>query len=363
MTVRVFLYCQFYNADSWAALCEAATGDVPSWKTFEKDLPAMESALHDLSIKQKKKIYLGGFQLVPPTVYFDPALNRNRDKNIYNFAASLRLVMAMMESDLPAQLKSCRFAVDASNVLQTIPTLGGFLSLNILCFLNDTPQFTWLYRDFATCGPGSRNYLRRIFGPCISNAEMEDAGLKWLTEQQFKYYARLGQDAPHEWENGLRPGMRVLDVENALCWAHRYVNAYMGEGRRRGKPKLKSFADLPMPRYDPAVTEGCTHAAWAAEKRHVGNSSEAPWATAAEDTLDGAISEQGEDVYEIERVVAKRGRLFRVRWKGWPPEQDTWETEATLRDGAEEVSYFSALERSDSGVCSEHCEASVKRKR
>lgn len=240
MAVRVFLYCQFYNADSWAVLCGAATGDVPSWKTFEKDLPAMEAALHDLSIKQKKKIYLGGFQLVPPTVYFDPALNRNRDKNIYNFAASLRLVMAMMECGHPAQLKRCRYAVDASNVLQTIPTLGGFLSLNILCFLNDTNNFTWLYRDFATCGPGSRNYLRRIFGPCISNGEMEDAGLKWLTEQQFKYYARLGQDPLHEWENGLRPGMRVLDVENALCWAHRYVNAYQGEGRQ-GQAETEEF--------------------------------------------------------------------------------------------------------------------------
>lgn len=108
MTVRVFLYCQFYNADSWAVLCGAATGGIPTWKYFADDLPAMEDALHDLSLVQKKKIYLGGFQLVPPTVYFDPQLNRNRDKNIFNYAASLRLVMAMMESGLPQMLSKCR---------------------------------------------------------------------------------------------------------------------------------------------------------------------------------------------------------------------------------------------------------------
>lgn len=233
-----------------------------------------------------------------------------------------------MEAGLPAQLAGCTYAVDASNVLQTIPTLGGFLSLNILCYLNDSTNFKWLYRDFATCGPGSAKYLQRIFGEKVINSlDMQSAGLRWLFDNQWRYYARLDVDPPHEWETaGLKPGLRVLDIENALCWCHRYVAAYL----KNGSP---SVADIPMPEYDPSLTEDAGPPAWCMEEKWVESTSIPAYLGAKDQRL--AAVEEG--LYEVERVVGRNGGRFRVRWKGYPPEEDTWETEAQLREGSGEV--------------------------
>ena len=52
---------------------------------------------------------------------------------------------------------------------------------------------------------------------------------------------------------------------------------------------------------------------------------------------DGNMSEEE---YEVERITAERcqrgRRKFLVKWRGWPPEDSTWESSAALA-GAKEV--------------------------
>lgn len=250
-----------------------------------------------------------------------------------------------MESGLPERLRQCVYAVDASHVLQTAPTLGGFLSLNILCYLNGSPHMKFFYRNFATCGPGSRYFLQRMFGkPAINSVAMEAAGLKWLYDHQWTYWARLGEDPPHAWTIGIRPGMRVLDFENALCWAHRYVNAYLRKG-------YSSFANLPPPEYDPEKVASSSMPAWCDEERYAWNDSRPAFtgdydeeAVKGKQEEQRRLDEEEEDVYEVEKIVCRKGSrtdkngLFRVRWKGYPPEEDTWERASSLAEDANEVS-------------------------
>lgn len=251
-----------------------------------------------------------------------------------------------MESGLPQRLLDCKYAVDASHILQAFPTLGGFLSLNTLCSLNDSPHMKLYYRNFASCGPGSRQFMQRMFGKsAINSVAMEAAGLKWLYDHQWTYWARIGEDPPHAWAIGLRPGMRVLDFENALCWAHRYVNAYLSKGHR-------SLADLPPPEYDPETVSYSSMPAWCDEERHADDPNRAAFESDYEEEEEkrrqAALDREDEDVpdecYEVEKIVTRKGHrtdkdgLYRVRWKGYPPEDDTWERASALGEGAKEVS-------------------------
>ena len=177
-------------------------GETPSWKNFS--LEKYEAILYQRLIVEKKKIYYGGFQIVPPVRQFGGALP--------SYSASLRLVKAMMEMGLPAQLNGLKYAVDVSEVIMSVPTFGGFMSMCLLIILNEVPGWTFYYRDFATCGPGSRGYLQRLFGKeVINNKAMEEAGLRWMFQNQWRYYARLNLDPPHAWTLGIRPGLRVSE--------------------------------------------------------------------------------------------------------------------------------------------------------
>ncbi|KAK4689562.1 hypothetical protein P7C73_g544, partial [Tremellales sp. Uapishka_1] len=324
---RIFLYCGFYNDSTWRELVEGL-GETPSWKTF--DLEKYERILHEKSIIRGEKIYYGGFQIVPPTVYF------GRPNPLPHYAATLRFIKSLMEMGMPAQLLECRYAVDASAVLQTAPTLGGFMSLNLVCYLNDSPHLHFSYRNFASCGPGSRQYLQRLFGKStINSVAMEEAGLRWLQENQWRYWGRLGEDPPHAWEVGIRPGMRVLDIENALCWCHRYIDNYEKTG-------YGNLAQIPYPTYDPATTEQLSASAWCDEEAHVTHRSRPAWPGDYEEEK-AKLQSVGEQVYEVEKVVSRRGSrmdkdgLFRIRWKGFPPEDDTWERASSLQEGASEA--------------------------
>lgn len=177
-SVRIFLFCGFHSGSTWEALVNGL-GEVPSWKTF--DLEKYEHILHQRSIVQQQKIYDCGFQLVPPTVYF------GRTTPLPHYAATLRFVMSLMEMGMHNKILDCKYATDAGAILQTVPTLGPFLSLCLLCYLNTSSHLNLSYRNYASCGPGSRGFLQRIFGRSVINSTaMEEAGLKWLYTNQWR---------------------------------------------------------------------------------------------------------------------------------------------------------------------------------
>jgi transposase InsO family protein len=60
----------------------------------------------------------------------------------------------------------------------------------------------------------------------------------------------------------------------------------------------------------------------------------------------------GDEVFVVERIVAKRKRgrsmQFLVAWKGYPPEENTWEPRSSLRGAAEALADFEFSQRSAS---------------
>lgn len=92
------------------------------------NLEKYESILYERSILQKEVIYTSGFQLVPSTFYYG--------RNLPHFVATLRFVMTLMETGLPEKSSQCKYAVDASPILHSFPTLGGSLAQNILVSLS-----------------------------------------------------------------------------------------------------------------------------------------------------------------------------------------------------------------------------------
>lgn len=146
-----------------------------------------------------------------------------------------------------------------------------------------------------------------------------------------------GELSPERLIDHCQLSIQTLDCENSLCWAHRYVNDFTRQG-------YKSLNDLPFPTFDPSADEA-TFPAWCDEQQNADTSSKAIFAGDYEE--EAAKLEElvdiGEKVYEVEKIVSRKGNrtdkngLFRVRWKGYPPEDDTWEKETDLRDGSGEV--------------------------
>lgn len=61
----------------------------------------------------------------------------------------------------------------------------------------------------------------------------------------------------------------------------------------------------------------------------------------------------GDQVFEVERIVAqrKRGRRleYLVRWRGYPPEEDTWEPLASLRSANDALADYHNNQRASGG--------------
>lgn len=168
--------------------------------------------------------------------------------------------------------------------------------------------------EWAACGPGARDGLKKIFGSHVLPVDSD--AIKFLYEHQHDYWTRLGIEPPVR--HLTRKGVSVVDLEHSLCEFDKYCRKKHPEisGRRTNMKKRFTPSDLP---YTGSLPEK-----WTQER-----------AIESDEFRPAAIDEKdGVPLYEVSHIIAQSagGKRFLVRWKNWPPEDDSWEPASNLTD-------------------------------
>ncbi|KAH9888849.1 hypothetical protein C8Q73DRAFT_654736 [Cubamyces lactineus] len=308
---RVMIFRSFNRMETWELLT-AHFGEI-TWRDF--DLNAYEEVL--LAEQQENALY--GHAYIIPSPRFGGRANASNH---------LRLVQLMMEEDLPGQLKRLHHLKDAHGRISLFPGMGDFMALQLLLDLNMTAHFDFSEDEWVALGPGSLECLRKMFGPSVRGVELE--ALEYLHRTQQDHFARLHirpRDIPRV--PGRTPGLSMVDLEHALCECEKYSRAHHPSIKgKRQKVAKRAF----VPRPEPITADVPAHWLRAPRKR------------GAKLTYPSSFLVGDEQQYEVSHIVAeKRGQSgtgdpqYLIRWLGWGPDDDTWQRESDLVDGAPDV--------------------------
>ncbi|GJE91065.1 chromo-domain-containing protein [Phanerochaete sordida] len=299
---RVILFRTFNKIETWEFLKEEL-GDL-TWKGF--DIKAYQNALKNA----EQALYHNAYIMPAPKLGY-----------AINYEAHLRLIEAMMDAKLPHELLRFKHLKDAHGYLSLYPSMGDFTTMQMLLDLNMLPHFQWSEDEWVALGPGSRACLEKMFGADMRNERQAAHALRYLRDAQASWYNWLS--VPSRAVPRLSParaaGLSMVDIEHALCECEKYSRAglpsFSGARTKVGKRAFR-------PRDGALTAELPAH-----------------WLTPPPVTIAAVIGQppaRGEDEYEVEAIVAERGKLYCVRWAGWSIDDDSWEPRENL-EGAQEL--------------------------
>ncbi|KAI0367036.1 hypothetical protein BV20DRAFT_951010 [Pilatotrama ljubarskyi] len=310
---RVMLFRSFNKIETWELLTEHF-GEL-TWRDF--DVNAYEAVLLE---EQKRNPLYGHAYIIP-----SPKLGGR-----VNASNHLRLVQLMMEEDLPGQLQKLHHMKDAHGRIALFPSMGDFMAMQLLLDLNMTAHFDYPEDEWVALGPGALQCLQKIFGPAIHGFELD--ALRYLHKTQRTHFARL-RIRPDRIPRvpGRAPGLSMVDLEHALCECEKYSRAYHPSIKgKRQKVAKRGFT----PRPEPITADVPSH--WLNDKQ-------VPRRRQEKLTRPSFIVVGGEEHYEVSHIVAEKrfesgsDPRYLVRWTGWGPDDDTWQRESELVDGAPDV--------------------------
>ncbi|KAI0259319.1 hypothetical protein BC834DRAFT_943413 [Gloeopeniophorella convolvens] len=318
---RVILFRCFNRTSTWELLVKHF--GQPTWRGF--DLAAYEAVLYD-EYRQNTRLY-GASYILPAPELGGTSLDGTGLK--VNFANHLRLLKVMMETDLPGQLAGLSELSDAWERVSLYPSMGVFLSFQLLLDLNMIPQLSYP-EDWAVCGPGAVSCLLKIFGPKVRGVHGQ--ALTWLHETQDIHFARVGIPQDCRPRLGAARQLSLVDFEHSLCECDIYSRKAHPElkGQRQKISTRRRFSSKRPPPPSAVLPKGWLPTAQAVRERARLKRTEPPPIDPSDPDPAWTLS------HIVKQAPAVNGTmLYLVRYDGYGPADDLWLEAKDLVDAPE----------------------------
>jgi len=213
---RILLFKFFNRISTWEQLLNRI-GDI-KYSSFNYN--QYDEALTDMLITGQR-IFSGAY-LMPAG---DGELAYNRKHRSY-----LRLLIRIMEDEVPVQMTRLSKMRDAFLLLRSYPMLGDFLAYQYVIDLNYSEVVNFSESEFIIPGPGAKSGMRKCFSSFGGLSEMDLIEL--VTERQEEEFTKRDINFRSLWGRKLQ----LIDCQNIFCEIDKYARIafpeYKGIGDR-----------------------------------------------------------------------------------------------------------------------------------
>jgi thymidylate kinase len=137
--------------------------------------------------------------------------------------AHLKLLVQMMEDEVPLRIAESKNMRDAFMLLRSYPMLGDFLAYQYTIDLNYSTLINFPEMEFVLPGPGAKGGISKCFQSLggLTEADL----IRVVTERQEAEFGRLGIKFESLWG---RP-LQLIDCQNLFCEVDKYSRVYHPE--------------------------------------------------------------------------------------------------------------------------------------